>query len=107
MYAIFREGNSRGIGTGGWLLRFYVIGRDDQETEIDGADGARRFMAWLTDEANAVLAEVIETWLWQPPEADGLDPLAEPGGDIAGLRTEIGVLCHRAPQQPESVGREA
>ena len=64
---------------GGWPLRVYVIGRDYQATEIDTADAARRFMAWLTDAANPVLAEVIWTWLWQPLDAGGLGALARVG----------------------------
>ena len=88
-------------------MRVYMIGRDYQATDIDAADAARRFAAWLTDEANPVLAEVIQTWLWQPPDAGGLGALAESGRDVAALRTEIAALWRRAPQQGEPDGREA
>jgi hypothetical protein len=88
-------------------LRVYVIGTDHQATEMDAADAARQFTAWLTDEANPVLGEVIQTWLWQPPDAGGLGALAESGRDFAALRTEITALWRRAPQQREPDGREA
>jgi hypothetical protein len=88
-------------------LRVYVIGRDYQATEIDAADAARRFIAWLADGANPVLAEVIQTWLWQPPDAGGLGALAESGRDVAALRIEIATLWQRAEQQCEPEGREA
>ena len=83
-----------------------MIGRDHQATETDAADAARRFTAWLTDEANPVLAEVIQTWLWQPSDAGGLRALAESGRDVAALRTEITVLWRTQPQR-EPGGREA
>jgi hypothetical protein len=88
-------------------LRVYVIGRHHQATETDAANAARRFTAWLTDEANPVLAEIIQMWLWQPPDAGGLGALAESGRDVAVLRTEIDALWRHALQQRELDGREA
>jgi hypothetical protein len=103
----FREGNSGGSARGGWPLRVYVIGRDYRATEIDAADAARRFTTWLADGTNPVLAEVIQTWLWQPPDTGGLGALAESGRDIAALRGEIAAMWRRAQQQREPDGREA
>ena len=77
-------------------MRVYVIGRDYQATEIDAAEAARRFLAWLTDAANPALAKVIQTWLWQPPDAGGLGALAESDRDVAALRTEVTALWQRA-----------
>jgi hypothetical protein len=88
-------------------VRVYVIGRDCQATEIDAADAARRFTAWLADGASPVLAEVIQTWLWQPPDAGGLGALAESGREVAALRAEIAALWRRAQQQCEPDGRQA
>jgi hypothetical protein len=85
-------------------VRVYVIGRDYQATEIDTADAARRFMVWLADGANPVLAEVIQTWLWQPIDAGGLGALAESSRDVAALRTEIAALWRRGQQQCEQDG---
>jgi hypothetical protein len=73
-------------------LRVYVIGRNYQGTQIDMADAARRFTAWLADDANPVLAEVIHAWMWQPPDAGGLGALAESTEDVAALRAEITAL---------------
>ncbi len=70
-------------------MRVYVIGRDYQATEIDVADAAGRFMAWLVDSANPALTEVIQAWLWQPADAGGLGALAESMGDVALLRAEL------------------
>lgn len=88
-------------------MRVYLIGRHYQATEIDLADAARQFTGWLTDGANPALADFIQTWLWQPPDAGGLGMLAESGWDITALRTEIAALWRRAPEQPELDGREA
>jgi hypothetical protein len=77
-------------------LRVYVIGRDYQATEIDAVDAARRFSAWLADGGNPLLAEVIQTWLWQPADAGGLGALAESDNDVAALRTEVAALWLRA-----------
>lgn len=88
-------------------MRVYMIGKDYQATEIDPADAARRFTTWLADGANPVLAEVIQTWLWQPPDAGGLGALAESGRDVAALRTEIAALWRRVEQQRDPDGREA
>jgi hypothetical protein len=84
----------------------YVIGRDYQATEIDAADAARRFMAWLMDAANPVLAEVIQTWLWRPPDAGGLGALAESDGDVAVLRAEIAARWRAAHSDGRPDGRE-
>jgi hypothetical protein len=70
-------------------LRVYLIGRGYQATEIDTVDTAMRFIAWFTEPANPALGEVIQTWLWQPPDAGGLGALAESARDVALLRTEI------------------
>jgi hypothetical protein len=72
-------------------VRVYVIGRDYQATEIDAAEAARRFIAWLADPANPALTEVIQTWLWLPADAGGLGALAESPADIAALRAHITV----------------
>lgn len=74
-------------------MRVYVIGRDCQATEIDVAEAARRFAAWLADAANPALTEVIQTWLWRPADAGGLGALAESPADIARLRAHITVTC--------------
>ena len=73
-------------------MRVYVIGRDYKATEIDAADAARRFTAWLADGGNPLLAEVIRTWLWQPTDVGGLGALAESDSDVAALRTEVAAL---------------
>jgi hypothetical protein len=73
-------------------LRIYLIARDYQGAEIDTADAARRFMAWLADAANPVLAEVIQTWLCQPPDAGGLGAVAGSGRDVAALRAAVSAL---------------
>lgn len=88
-------------------MRVYMIGRDYQATEIDTADAARRFTAWLAYGANPVLAEVIQTWLWQPLDAGGLGALAESDRDVAALRSEIAALWRRGQQQSEPDGRAA
>ena len=85
-------------------MQVYVIGRDYQATEIDAADAARRFMAWLANATNPVLAEVIQTWLWQPPDAGGLGALAESDGDVAALRASwsFPVEFQAAVERPSS-----
>jgi hypothetical protein len=88
-------------------LQVYVTGRDYQATEIDAADSARRFTAWLTAEANPLVGEVIQTWLWQSPDAGPLGALAESGRDVAALRTKIATLWRLGPQRRELDGREA
>lgn len=70
-------------------MRVYLIERDYQPTEIDVADIASRFATWLTDDANPALSEVIQLWLWQPPDRGGLGALAESVYDVAVLRAEI------------------
>jgi len=81
-------------------VRVYVIGRDYQATEIDVADAARRFMAWLIDATNPALTEVIQAWLWQPADAGGLGALAESAGDVAALRAELVAGWHGAGSGP-------
>jgi hypothetical protein len=87
-------------------LRIYEIRRDYQAIEIDAADATRRFMAWLADAANPVLAEVIQIWLWQPPDAGGLGALAESDRDVAALRAEIAALWRPAHPDGRPDGRE-
>ena len=58
-------------------MRVYVLGRGYQATEIDTAEAARRFVAWLARDANPALTEVIQHWLGQPADAGGL------GGAVA------------------------
>ena len=70
-------------------MRVYLIGRGYQATEIDPADAARRFVAWLGDAGNSVLGEIIQLWLSQPPDVGGLGALAESAGDVARLRAEV------------------
>ena len=70
-------------------MRVYVIGRGYQASDIDVAEVAGRFIAWLADDANALLTEVIQTWLWQPPDTGGLGALAESAWDVAVLRAEV------------------
>ncbi len=70
-------------------MRVYLIGRDYQATDIDTGEAARRFMAWLTDDTNAALTEVIQTWLWLPADSGGLGALAESAWDVALLRAEV------------------
>jgi len=83
-----------------------MIGRNYRGTEIDAADAARRFTAWLADDANPVLAEVIQTWLSQPPDAGGLGALAESDRDVAALRAEITALWRPAHPDGRTDGRE-
>ena len=70
-------------------MRVYLIGRGYQAVEIGTADAARRFMNWLAETANPILGEVIQFWLWQPPDVGGLGALAESTNDVAMLRAEI------------------
>lgn len=78
-------------------MRVYVIGRDYQATEIDPGDVARRFLAWLAEDANTALTEVIQTWLWLPADSGGLGALAESAWDVALLRAEIISAWRPAP----------
>ena len=87
-------------------MRVYVIGRNYGGTEIDVADAARRFTAWLVDDANPVLAEVIQTWLSQPPDAGGLGALAKSDRDVSALRAEIAALWRPAHPDGRPDGRE-
>jgi hypothetical protein len=70
-------------------LRVYLIGRGYQAVEVGTADAARRFMSWLAETANPVLSELIQFWLWQPPDAGGLGALVESTQDVAMLQAEI------------------
>jgi hypothetical protein len=88
-------------------LRVYLLGRHYQATEIDAADAARQFTDWLTGGTNPVLTEVIQTWLWQPPDEGGLGALAESGRDVVALRTEITVMWRHSPHQRKPDGWEA
>ncbi len=81
-------------------MRVFMIGRDYQATDIDVADAARRFMAWLTGAANPALTEIIQRWLWQPPDAGGLGALAESNDDVALLRAELVTRWQRATRAP-------
>lgn len=87
-------------------MRVYVIARGYQGTEIDAAEAARQFAAWLTDDANPVLSELIMRWLWQPPDAGGLGSLAESAWDVALLRAEVVARCqagrHRRPAEGQA-----
>ena len=78
-------------------MRVYLIGRDYQPTDIDVTDAARRFLAWLADAANPELTDLVQTWLWQPPDAGGLGALAESPADVAQLRAQV----TQAWQQPQ------
>ncbi len=77
-------------------MRVYLIGRDYQATDIDTGEVARRFVAWLADDANAALTEVIQTWLCLPADSGGLGALAESAWDIALLRAEVVAVCRPA-----------
>lgn len=67
----------------------YVIERNYQPSEIEVAEAASRFIGWLADAANPLLAELISRWLWGPPDTGGLGALAESAADIALLRGHI------------------
>lgn len=79
-------------------MRVFVIGRNYQPAEIDVHDVAERFTAWLADGSNLLLAEVIRTWLWQPPDSGGLGVLAESDEDVMTLQAEVAMLWQRASQ---------
>jgi hypothetical protein len=70
-------------------LLVYVIERNYQPSEIDAAEAASRFIGWLADAANPVLAELISCWLWGPPDSGGLGALAESAADITLLRGHV------------------
>jgi hypothetical protein len=70
-------------------LRVYLIGENYQPAEVDLAEVAGRFAAWLSDDANPVLTDVIQGWLWQPADAGGLGARAGSAWDVALLRAEI------------------
>ncbi len=88
-------------------MRVFVIGRNYQPTEIDVPDAARRFTAWLADGTNLLLAEVIRTWLWQPPDAGGMGALAESDEDVMTLQAEVAMLWERASRDCGPGGQES
>jgi hypothetical protein len=88
-------------------LRVYLIGRGYQTVEIGTADAAKRFMSWLADSANPVLGEVIQFWLWQPPDVGGLGALAETAKDVAILRAEVLAAWQRGRPNSSPNGRAA
>lgn len=79
-------------------MRVYWIGRAYQPADIDTGDAARRFLAWLAQDAGTVLASMIRTWLMLPADAGGLGALAESEADVAALQAEIATLCRLAQQ---------
>lgn len=83
-------------------LRVYVIGRVFQATETDTGKAARKFLAWLAEDANASLTELIQTWLWLPADAGGPGVLAESAGEIAALRAESAATLPSAPSNGEA-----
>jgi hypothetical protein len=83
-------------------LRVYVIGRTYRATEIDAGEAAGKFLAWLADDANKALTDLIGTWLWQPPDAGGLGVLAESQWEIAVLRAEIAATWQRGQAHGEA-----
>lgn len=70
-------------------MRVYLIGQGYQAVETGTADAARQFVEWLVASGNPVLSELIQTWLWQPPDVGGLGALAESAEDVAMLRAEV------------------
>jgi hypothetical protein len=79
-------------------MRVYLVNADHQPTEIDIADLAGRFSAWLADDANPVLSEIICGWLRQSPRHGGLGAVAGTVYDLALLRAEV-VASWAAGQQ--------
>jgi hypothetical protein len=86
-------------------MRVYLIARNYQATEIETADAARRFLAWLTGDANPVLAAVIQSWMWRPADTGGLGALAESAWDIALLRAEVTAVWQSVPAESASAGQ--
>jgi hypothetical protein len=74
-----------------------LIGKDYQATDIDTGELARRFLAWLADDANTALTEVIQTWLWLPADSGGLGALAESVWDVALLRAAVIAVWRPTP----------
>lgn len=83
-------------------LRVYVIGRVLQATGTDTGEAARKFLAWLAEDANTSLTEFIQTWLWLPADAGGPGVLAESAREIAALRAEIDATLPSAPANGEA-----
>ena len=76
-------------------MRVFLIGRNYQASEIDVAEAAGRFIAWLADDANPVLTKLLQRWLSQPADRGGLGALAESAGDLARLRAEVIAVWQR------------
>lgn len=70
-------------------MRVFLIGRNYQASEIDAAETAGRFIAWLADDANPVLIGLLQRWLSQPADRGGIGVLMESAGDLARLRAEV------------------
>jgi len=83
-------------------LRVYVIGRVLQATETDTGEAARKFLAWLAEDAKTSPTEFIQTWLWLPADAGGLGVLAESARKIAALRAGIAATLPSAPANGEA-----
>ena len=78
-------------------MRVFLIGRNYQATEIDVADAAGRFIAWLVSDANPVLTTLLQRWLSEPSDKGGLAVVAESAGDLARLRAEVLAAWQQAP----------
>ncbi|MGH3218325.1 MAG: hypothetical protein ACRDPY_06280 [Streptosporangiaceae bacterium] len=85
-------------------MRVYAMG-NYHVTEIDEGEAARRFLAWLADDASTTLTELIQSWLWQPPDTGGLGVLAESAWDLALLRAEVAALWQPHAGAPAQDGR--
>jgi hypothetical protein len=70
-------------------VRVYMLEQDCQPVDIDLAQAATQILTWLASDANPLLNELVQRWLWQPAETGGLGALAESAWDIAMLRAEI------------------
>ena len=57
--------------------------------------------------AHILLTEVIQTWLWQPPDRGGLGALAESAWDVALLRAEVVANWRHDPGRCSAEGRSA
>jgi hypothetical protein len=82
-------------------VRVYLIGRNYQPTEIDIAEATRRFLAWLADAANPALTDLVQIWMWRPPDSGGLGALAESPGDVARLRAQAAATWQHDPGDRE------
>jgi hypothetical protein len=70
-------------------LRIYLLEQGCQSVDVDPATAAAQFLTWLATDANPLLNDLVQTWLWQPAQTGGLGALAESAWDIALLRAEI------------------